>query len=133
MNQQLEYFIKKFNEIPDEKWMINQFYREKRQSLKLLGLTIPLLKLNKTRCCAQGHCVEKGKLREFASDIAFYGYHKGVLRYPEVFELYRITQSPEDGDKITIGLVNNGDHPKYNQPTPKARVIAYLNDLLLKQ
>ena len=133
MKQQILHYINKFSEIPDEQWLVDRFYENRNTNYKLLGVQIPFIKKEITVCCAQGHCVDKRKLTEFCSDVAFLGYHRAIKLYPEVSELYNITQSPEDGQQVTIGLVNNGAHPDYQQATPKARVIAYLYDLLSKE
>lgn len=59
-----------------------------------------------TRACALGHCRRNGEYK--------------ALLY--LFPLYK-------SDNTNITIINDGESPKYQQSTPKARVLVALNDL----
>lgn len=63
------------------------------------------------RCCVMGHIFKKGKTDEEGSG------------YWDLFESMVATT-------YMIYPVNDGTNPKYQQPTPKQRNLAYLNDIL---
>lgn len=62
--------------------------------------------------CALGHCGMGDKVDGFDT-------------YPEVFHLAKIFAN----SKLNIISVNDGDCPRYQQPTPKQRILAALNDI----
>lgn len=63
------------------------------------------------RFCAQGHCGDR-------SDIS---------APPECCALKSLLFGQFDGN--VVADVNDGKHHKYQQPTPKARILAALHDL----
>lgn len=84
----VNYFIKKFEAIPEEKWTTGAFEDE-------CGCK-----------CALGHC----------------GYTESGLESQEGIELTRLL-------KHRAAAINDGGQPKYDQPTPKQRILAALNDV----
>lgn len=100
MNYDVDHFINKFSGIPDSKWVSGKF-----------GEGDP-----GAPHCALGHCSE-------ATDV------NGV---------YKTTGDTEEGHALshlfaTIGTmvpsVNDNRNPKYQQSTPKERILAALNDI----
>lgn len=95
-----DYFIAKFEAIPDEKWTTGK-YMDKDG-----------------RCCALGHC---GVLQvDDTADGPRYLLSKEGDCLQFLIEKLRLT---------TVHHVNDGVDPHYQQPTPKARILAALRDL----
>lgn len=90
MNYTVDYFIAKFEAIPDEQWCVGEFTDQER------------------RHCAVGHCLDRMQLTEES---------KALVRLM--------------GHNTTF--VNDGVDPDYQQPTPKARILAALRDIKAKQ
>lgn len=91
MNYNADYFIAKFEAIPDEFWYVGN-YCSKEDS---------------DRRCALGHCGEidgTPTLETRALDCI-------AEKFP-----------------ISVARVNDGKEDKYQQPTPKARILAFLRD-----
>lgn len=94
----LDYFIEKFEAIPEDEWCTQLYVNENNQ------------------CCALGHCgvtFEKGSVE---------GITLNTLSI-------KALNSPNTGNYMSIINVNDGEHPKYQQDTPKQRVLAFLKDL----
>lgn len=93
----VDYFIKKFEAIPDALWS---------EWLDGEGSDEPLYTPSK-RCktCAIGHCDRKGENTALGMDLFF-----NTL-------------------KITVSKVIHKQHPDYQQPTPKQRILAALYDI----
>jgi hypothetical protein len=62
-------------------------------------------------CCAMGHC----------------GIHRWTDSTPEADALMELIRRLPDSPVVI--MVNDGDVPAYKQPTPKARILAALNDV----
>lgn len=98
----VDYFINKFEAIPEDNWLIREFMDDKGS------------------CCVMGHCdytynnglTERGCLEEL--------FKQGLHAYvPNSFNsCYYVEQA-----------INNGDHPDYKQPTPKQRILSALYDI----
>jgi hypothetical protein len=131
--QTINNFINKFSEIPEEKWTTDHFFSESKKNKKVLGIKVPFLKETFFKCCAQGHCITEDEMFDFLFDLHHFGYRAIISDYPELQQLYIITQDPEDKENITIASVNNGNNPKYTQETAKERVLAFLYDLLAEE
>lgn len=107
----VDYFLKKFEAIPEELWMVKYFS-------------------DGTRCCAQGHCMTK-ELTQRIRD----GYKSTVSdeapKQPEWQGLLLIfSNGGLLGDaRQVIAKINNGNDPNYQQPTPKQRILAALADI----
>lgn len=137
----VEYFIKKFEAIPEENWTINKFHEtvdiQKPVKEKLFGF----ITYNSTttesvlKCCAQGHCITP-----VIADFAVAKRSQGVMleevakSYPEWHALITLFGFREDAEKsIIIAKINNGKDHRYMQETPKKRVLAALYDKLEEQ
>jgi hypothetical protein len=95
----VDYFIKKFEAIPEEKWCEGEF------------------KDRFGACCVFGHC----GLRDYL-------FIKDVQEAVELNSMF--DSSPYSALGVTG--INDGNHPDYQQPTAKQRILAALNDLKVK-
>lgn len=108
-NYDVDYFIKKFKAIPDSLWTVEKFID------------------SSGRRCALGHC---GLLAQ--TSFAYVNETNTLTALTSKFEeaAALINIFPLKGDGLNmIAWINNGHHPKYQQPTPKARVLAALLDV----
>lgn len=109
MKYTVDYFIDKFSKIPDSKF--------------ISGLQCD----NKGNHCAYGWCATKfyysssGNGHETEEGQAL----TKLFTIPELQYLDLAGEIPEG----MPARINNGDHPKYQQPTPKQRILAALNDV----
>jgi hypothetical protein len=133
MNYDLNYFINFFSEIPENRWTEHTFFSQGLDNKKFLGFKIPNSYKVINTCCAQGHCIDEKDRSDFLCKLTLEPFKSVSRNYPKLRALLDITHDPEYGEQTTIALVNNGDHPNYNQATPKHRVLAYLYDLLSKE
>lgn len=104
MEYTLDYFIKKFEAIPEEKWTTKSYGSD--------GVH-----------CALGHCMgNKYTLTnsEIETLVKLTGLCFGYTEF-------------EGGDSTLIANINDGLNSNYKQETPKQRVLAFLNDLKAKQ
>lgn len=125
----VEYFIKKFEAIPEENWSIGSIQDTDGNS------------------CANGHC---GVLHLGHGYIVLNKVLTGVIRYrttdesralQKVFSKLEITQLPGISYEmfyeehfqysVTAAIINNGHAAKYQQETPKQRILAALRDIQL--
>lgn len=90
MNYSVDYFINKFESIPDERWT----------TMNLID--------SEGRSCAMGHCGArpKGNTTPESESLRFLMYSLG----------------------LGVFAVNDGRDGRFNQPTPKARILAALRD-----
>lgn len=88
----VDYFIKKFEAIPDALWCTGFYIQNERR-------------------CATGHC-------------GYYGT-AGMIIPKEAHAFWDLFKKLE----IIPSRVNDGEHPDYQQPTPKARILTALRDL----
>ena len=91
----VNYFIKKFEAIPDEKWVIGDFDGPNESH------------------CAAGHC---GMNRIFGKSGIW------PREYKALFELFRPIG-------IAIPVINDEKTHRYQQETPKQRILAALYDI----
>lgn len=96
MNYDVDYFIDKFEHIPEDLWCTKNFKSE-------------------GKCCALGHCGYQGN--EFSS-AGFIATTEGQSLV-HVFCQYGLLPTE----------VNDGRDPRYEQPTPKQRVLAVLYNI----
>ena len=121
-----QYFINKFEAIPEEKWCT--YSVDNRMGQK----------------CANGHCGVYGQTMRFGDLII----SRQLVISEESTALQRVLSplevpiiegkeleydmtSEERGYSTKAALINNGECPKYQQETPKQRILAALNDVLL--
>jgi len=108
----VDYFINKFEAIPEKDWIVGIFMD------------------HHGRCCAQGHCI---------FNRGYYDPMEVIIQRAtptsEVYSLISLFGFRKVGidEHIIIALINNGDDPRYQQPTPKQRVLAALYDLKAKE
>lgn len=102
MKMNAQYFIDKFEAIPEEKW--TEFVQID----------------NHGKRCALGHFLpsEYRNTKDWING----GYNCGA----QTVEGKALTKI--FGDAYTIASINNGQYPRYNQPTPKQRILAALRD-----
>lgn len=86
----VDYFIKKFTAIPDEKWCVGHYINFDGQ------------------CCAKGLC----------------GDREDINSPPEASALEGCFPA-----HISVCDVNDGELAEYQQATPRARILAALNDI----
>lgn len=105
----IDFFIKFYEEIPEEKWCVGQFENNNGQScaIGLLGVR------------------QQGGLFNYIKTELFESFCKVVPSEQNIFMngLY----------PNCVSSVNNGLISRYQQKTPKERVLAYLNDIKNKQ
>jgi hypothetical protein len=102
----VEYFINKFEAIPEENWCTLSF-------------------MNGNAKCAYGHC---GVFNRDTFESKHTPESSALT--------YLTTGQPIKSDDIicaVIDKVNDGDHKDYPQPTPKQPVLAFLYDLKAKE
>lgn len=119
MQYTVDYFIKKFKAIPERKWTVKEFRNWMGQR------------------CAMGHC-----LPDFFIDLSAKYFSEGAETLPEGLCKKYINDlreceglcliinksSARTGSEMVI-KINNGDDPRYQQSTPKQRILAALNDI----
>lgn len=98
----VDYFIKKFEAIPEELWTIGIQQNEFGQR------------------CALGHCMPTDFLSQ-GKMLAPFGEDTGEGR--ALHNLF------DNILTIWVTKVNNGTHPLYQQPTPQQRILAALYDI----
>lgn len=113
-NYNVDYFIKKFEAIPENKWAVRSFIVRKKRTFRK-----PLV-----QCCAQGWCNINGSNVErivIGDDTT----------NKEALALYALFPPLRNGLqwRLPIGEINNGEDMRYQQPTPKQRVLAALYDI----
>jgi hypothetical protein len=86
-----DYFIAKFEAIPEELWTTGEFKEGEK-------------------CCAFGHC----------------GVNLDCCHNEESEGLIRLMLQLGE---FVVTAINDGEHPDYQQPTPKQRILAALHDL----
>ena len=97
----VDYFINKFEAIPEEKWFSGSYHN-----------------VTMERFCALGHC---GMRRSMGAMICAGNDETNSLDF-----LFKIIS--KDGD-THVAKVNDGQDDRYPQPTPKQRILAALYDI----
>lgn len=106
-----QYFINKFEAIPEEMWCSFRQVNEQGQRCAL-GHFMPA---GATPFEAYGHKTEEG--------IAAGKLFRGII-----VETHKAVDPKEQG-QMNIVVINNGEVPEYQQPTPKQRILAALRDI----
>jgi len=109
MNYDVNYFIQKFEAIPEDKWA--RFTQLDDDGSR----------------CALGWCDGREKFlyrSEIAGDQTKEG--EGLIR---LFLYAKIYFGNDSLKSHGVASVNNGTHAKYPQPTPKQRILAALYDI----
>lgn len=97
MEYTVDYFIKKFEAIPDNRWCVGELMNKAGQ------------------CCAYGHC----GMREYDTEA------------PEADALMKVERKLPS-EPTCFASINNGEHPAYQQETPRLRILAALRDIKAK-
>lgn len=105
MEYTVDYFIAKFEAIPEYKWHMDTYVHP----------------LNEDTCCALGHCGERVYC---TTDEA--GGLKGLF-----YDAHKYIES--DCIEIFIVDINDGNNARYQQTTPKQRILAALHDIKKQQ
>ncbi len=111
MNYDVDYFLKKFEAIPEGLWYTGSFSDPN----------------DATKCCAMGHCTDE--IVENLTGLNF------MNRNTERMSLYKLGKNlisihPTGSEcDVIIPHINDGKSTIYNQDTPKKRVLAALNDI----
>lgn len=105
VNYDVDYFIRKFEAIPEDMWLI--------RSLGHYG----------GPRCALGHCIGQESPFSFKKDSE-------SVSLTIVFQDERIRYLLKNNR--SIASINNGEHPNYQQSTPKQRILAALYDIKAK-
>lgn len=133
MEYNVDYFIKKFEEIPENQWSVGDF-----RTIIKNGLG----NIKSTTWCAQGHCMPKehydtiinmikdhGLLQvsksysEWSSLINIFGRY---MVYPEYDKKWKIVDTRKS---LIVAMINNGNDKNYLQPTAKQRILKALYDM----
>lgn len=109
----IDYFIEKFQDIPEDEWSDETLLNSYDQR------------------CAQGHCMRKIEITAMLKSFYILNTNDYICKLrsfnSELEALNNIFGEDEDG--LIIAKINNGYHNKYQQSTPKQRVLAALYDL----
>lgn len=116
MNYDVNYFIKKFEAIPEKLWCIKKFKKVSLFSIK---------------SCAQGHCMTTEFADKFKREMV--SYPSDVKLNPEWWGLVTLFGGVDNNCNLIVAVVNNGVDGRYQQPTPKQRILAALYDIRDKQ
>ena len=112
MNYDVNYFIKKFEAIPEGKWLVRS-------------------QGNNGNHCAVGHC--KNVMGQYGNSGMMiedqFSYSPEAVALAKLFYDAKIVGVTFDYLGWNVADVNNGDHPDYQQPTPKQRILAALYDI----
>jgi uncharacterized protein YdbL (DUF1318 family) len=103
MNYDVDYFIQKFEAIPEKFWIVGKFHCGHKH-------------------CAQGHIKDQHRADE-----------AGEMSERLHGLLMRVCTGPKAEIGNAIARVNDGREPDYQQPTPKARILAALRDVKAKE
>lgn len=126
----VDYFIEKFSKIPESKWTTGKFVKKSG----LFGIF--------NQFCAQGFCLNQDIVKHCLANnggMVDDFFRRAIFDNNEQNELAQLLRlfggAKELGDGATqysnklIGDINNGKSPKYQQSTPKKRILAALNDI----
>ncbi len=102
----VDYFIDKFEKIPEKDW------------------TIGIQQNGYGQRCAFGHCMPIEL--KINGNMSCTGFGDDT---EEGIALIRVFRPIKSQDWTSVALVNNGEHLLYRQPTPKQRILAALYDI----
>ena len=137
----IDYFIKKFEAIPEQDWCIDEYSKTKIEiknaQKTFLGMKYNgTVKVPKTNFCAQGHCMGGiDNIRFISGQKKKFSIFDIAKSYPELNALINLFgQRREEGkNMVVVALINNGEDKDYQQPTAKQRVLKALYDLKEKE
>lgn len=108
----VDFFINKFSAIPEERWTTRKY-------ISIIGSV--------EKRCAQGLCIQHGRFddlpfKEVATNTVYEEWKSLIELFGGVATIYRF-------DNHIVAGINNGEDYRYQQPTPKQRIMAALYDL----
>lgn len=101
----IDYFINKFEAIPENKWCTNTFD-------------------NGVSKCALGHCMDRNHTNFSISQKLY-----GTIYGEEFAAIVKLFEKEGENGNFTIAHINDGSYNKYKQSSPKQRILAALHDL----
>lgn len=109
MKYDVDYFLRKFKKIPEEKWCTFSFVNGKSR-------------------CVNGHCGITNMLANLTEES---------IALQKTFSVLSITSGMKiindgllsDDYSLKAAYINNGESDQYQQPTPKQRILAALQDI----
>jgi|SRR6185369_2141332 len=107
MNYDIDYFIRKFEAIPEEKWIEGAQIDQQGNS------------------CALGWCMTDQKRERLIKNGI---YSDGVMGSWDGHTTEEGSVLWEHILPLKVALINNGNDPNYTQSTPKQRILAALRD-----
>jgi len=114
----VDYFIKKFEAIPERRWTTKVFSK--------VDSFIGLFEKN----CAQGFCMPKKERKNSRINLGRYSFSLRQDNFPEWHALvFLFDENAHKSKYIKVGVINNGEDHRYQQPTPKQRILAALYDI----
>ncbi len=120
MTYDVDYFIEKFEAIPEKYWATGTFRN---------------ITIGPGALCAQGHCMGHHGI-DLLSAMEEVGQPRKVIRslIPEWKALWDLFDAniPGPHNGCCVGAVNNGVHAQYTQDTPRKRILAALADIKKK-
>ncbi len=132
----VDYFIKKFEVIPEKKWSVGTFSKVVNKEVEK---EVPFLFFFKRKIkvqefdfkafCAQGHCMTPEIISYVGDAREKFPLREVIRSYKEWDALVELFGGVDKDNKLTIAQVNNGDDIRYQQENPKARVLAALYDM----
>jgi hypothetical protein len=122
MKYTVDYFIQKFEAIPEDKWTTGTFMNTVLKNRCALGHTLSantILLLDKYGVNESGGCNYPISEKDKAPGGIFHeAYCLSIL----------FNESGRIGSEMVI-VINNGADPRYKQPTPQQRILAALHDI----
>ena len=108
----VDYFIKKFTNTRDSKWCVSHFHRDGKS-------------------CANGWCGATNELKDAKTDTWTIFSTEESQGLHIVFLPLKSKQIRDDwfGTSNTAAHINNGDDIRYQQSSPKKRILAALYDI----
>lgn len=120
----VDFYINKYEATPEKKWCVGQF-------IKNNGV------FKQNQYCAQGLCLPKETLKIMwlmNKGRGSFNINEDRLLGQEYISLITLFGGSKEKESwriasTTVGVINNGGDPRYQQPTPKQRILAALRDI----
>lgn len=108
----VDYFIRKFEPIPEYNWTVNTF-------------------VDYDKCCANGHCGIYSENQTTEEAQALITVLRNTIITPKNVQIHFINTKRfnQGAYSFKAALINDGETKEYQQPTPKQRILAALYDI----
>lgn len=118
MEYTVDYFIDKFESIPEKRWLSK-------------GGIINKGIFSGIKCCAQGWCLPSDTLYGLLQEkqVSHCSFDLYDIKYLEIISLLEIFKPYSDNPSVFISTINNGFNYAYNQKTAKQRILSALYDI----